>query len=49
MQEYRTFAGAEANLGRFIADDYDAERLHSSLGYRPPAEFEVAHRPAETD
>ena len=43
LQQYRTFAEAEANLGRFIADVYNAKRLHSSLGCLPPAEFEANH------
>ncbi len=42
LQDYRTFAEAEANLDRFIADVYNTKRLHSSLGYVPPAEFETA-------
>jgi transposase InsO family protein len=33
-------ADAEANLGCFIEEVYNVKRLHSSLGYRPPAEFE---------
>ncbi len=43
LHEYRTFQEAEANLGRFIEDVYNRKRLHSSLGYLPPAEFEAAH------
>ena len=41
LNHYRTFQEAEENLGRFIADIYNAKRLHSSLGYRPPIEFEA--------
>lgn len=43
LKEYRTFAEAEANIGQFIEDLYNAKRLHSSLGYLPPAEFEALH------
>jgi putative transposase len=44
LQEYRTFAEAEANLDHFIAAVYNRKRLHSSLGYMPPSEFEAARR-----
>jgi putative transposase len=43
LNHYQTFAEAEANLGRFIADVYNAKRLHSSLGYRPPIEVEAEY------
>ncbi len=41
LHDYRTFAEAEANLERFLDDVYNPQRLHSSLGYRPPSEFEA--------
>jgi putative transposase len=41
LHEYRTLAEAEANLERFIDEVYNHKRLHSSLGYRPPSEFEA--------
>jgi len=41
LNHYQTFQEAEANLSRFIGDVSNAKRLHSSLGYRPPIEFEA--------
>ena len=43
LKEYQTFADARANLMEFIEQVYNQKRLHSSLGYRPPAEFEAIH------
>jgi putative transposase len=39
-QEYRNLADARASIERFIEKVYNAKRLHSALGYRPPVEFE---------
>lgn len=41
-QEYRDLAEARSCLERFIEKVYNQQRLHSALGYRPPAEFEQA-------
>jgi len=41
LQDDRTYADTEANIGHFVDDVYNTKRLHSILGYRPPAEFEA--------
>ena len=40
--EYADLAEAAASIGEFIEKIYNQQRLHSALGYRPPAEFEAA-------
>lgn len=40
LGDYQSFTEARARIGRFITDVYNQKRLHSSLGYRPPSEFE---------
>ncbi len=40
LNEYETFADAHASIERFLQAVYNHKRLHSALGYRPPAEFE---------
>jgi transposase InsO family protein len=38
--EYENLAEARRRIGQFIAEVYHEKRLHSALGYRPPAEVE---------
>jgi putative transposase len=38
--EYRDFQEARATIGEFLDGVYNQKRLHSALGYVPPAEFE---------
>lgn len=40
IKEYRTFEEAYANIKHFIELVYNEKRLHSRIGYKPPAEFE---------
>jgi putative transposase len=43
LKDYRGFEEAEQNIGEFIEEVYNKKRLHSSLGYLPPVEFEALH------
>ena len=43
LKDYRTFEEAEQNIGEFIEEVCNEKRLHSSLGYRPPVEFEAEY------
>jgi putative transposase len=40
LSEYEDFGEAPRGLGRFLDDLYNRKRIHSSLGYLTPAEFE---------
>jgi len=41
VHHYRTFEEAQESLQTFLEDVYNAKRLHSSLDYVPPDEFEL--------
>ena len=48
---YVSLDDARRDIGRFIDTIYNGQRLHSALGYKPPAEFEFElrhHNPPQT-
>jgi putative transposase len=48
LSDYRDFADAHEQIGNFIEDVYNHKRIHSSLGYRTPVEFELTYQHALT-
>lgn len=44
LSDYQDFLDALSQIGRFIEDVYMTKRIHSSLGYLTPAEFEASWR-----
>ena len=40
MWDYETYADVVERIPYFIEEVYNRKRLHSSLGYMPPEEFE---------
>ena len=45
LEEYENLAEVEASLEAWLEDNYNSRRLHSSLGYLPPVEFEASLKP----
>ena len=41
--DYRDLSEARASIAGFLEKVYNRKRLHSALGYLPPAEFEAQH------
>ena len=48
LSEYRNFTDALNQIREFIQDVYMTKRIHSSLGYLTPTEFESAWRRSQT-
>ena len=47
LRDYQNFDKAKRSIRSFIVDVYNAKRLHSSLGYLPPLEFEALWKSRE--
>jgi len=45
LNDYETLAEVLASVQHFIEDVYNRKRLHSAIGYLPPAEFEASLSP----
>ena len=45
LNDYETLAEVLASVQHFIDAVYNRKRLHSAIGYRPPAEFEASLSP----
>lgn len=43
IKDYCSFEEAQENIGEFMEEVYKKKRLHASLGYLPPVEFEALH------
>lgn len=48
LSEYLDYYDASRQIGRFVDDVYIRKRIHSSLGYLTPAEFEAQWREEHT-
>jgi putative transposase len=48
LNEYENLLDAAANIDHFIDQTYNKKRLHSSLGYQTPVEYEAKHHSSRT-
>lgn len=44
LTEYNSIEEARENIKHYIEENYNKERLHSAIGYMPPAEFEQQYK-----
>ena len=44
LNDYADFEDAQQRIGQFLNDVYNTKRIHSSLGYKTPAECEALRR-----
>jgi putative transposase len=49
LSEYENYADANRQVGRFLDEVYMHKRIHSSLGYLTPAEFECQWRQQQSN
>jgi len=49
LSEYSDFANAYAQIGHFIEEVYQRKRIHSTLDYITPVEFEAAWQEAQVE
>jgi transposase InsO family protein len=49
LSDYQDFGDAHKQIGLFLEDVYNTKRIHSSLGYLTPLEFEIAFRRAQSE
>ena len=41
LREYESYGEAKRNIKKFIEEVYNEKRIHSSIGYLTPEEFEM--------
>ena len=49
LSDYQNFADALSQIGHFLEDVYNTKRIHSSLGYLTPLEFEIAYLKTQSE